>query len=129
MRVVDTSAWIEFYIGTPLGRRLSPDLPARSECIVPAIVQLEIAKWMAREASAEAAQLAIADTQECVVIALDTPLALAAAALARQHRLATADAIIYATALANNADLLTCDAHFEGLPGVVYVDKTQGQIR
>ncbi len=33
---------------------------------------------------------------------------------------ATADAIIYATAQESNAELLTCDAHFEGLPGVIY---------
>jgi predicted nucleic acid-binding protein len=30
-----------------------------------------------------------------------------------------ADAIIYATAKAHRADLVTSDAHFTGLPGVV----------
>ena len=34
-----------------------------------------------------------------------------------------ADAIIYATALAMGADLLTCDAHFAKLPRVVYLAK------
>lgn len=33
------------------------------------------------------------------------------------------DAIVYATALAYGADLLTCDAHFEGLPDVVFFRK------
>jgi predicted nucleic acid-binding protein len=37
--------------------------------------------------------------------------------------LATADAIVYATALAHHADLLTCDRHFEGLPRARYVPK------
>lgn len=37
--------------------------------------------------------------------------------------LATADAVVYATALEYDADLLTCDAHFEGLPGVVLIRK------
>jgi predicted nucleic acid-binding protein len=37
--------------------------------------------------------------------------------------LATADAIIYATALAHDADLLTCDRHFEGLAGVRFFEK------
>ncbi|HWZ48440.1 MAG TPA: PIN domain-containing protein [Herbaspirillum sp.] len=32
--------------------------------------------------------------------------------------MATADAIVYATARQQGADLLTCDAHFQGLPGV-----------
>lgn len=30
-----------------------------------------------------------------------------------KYRLATADAIVYATALQHGAELLTCDAHFE----------------
>ena len=34
-----------------------------------------------------------------------------------------ADAIIYATAVAAGADLLTCDAHFAKLPRVIYVAK------
>ncbi|CAM5391449.1 PIN domain-containing protein [Rhodanobacter lindaniclasticus] len=44
--------------------------------------------------------------------------------LHRQHKLATADAIVYATALEHDADLLTCDAHFEKLPGVVFFRKS-----
>jgi predicted nucleic acid-binding protein len=52
-----------------------------------------------------------------------TATALEAATLAVQHRLSTADAIIYATALVYQADLLTCDRQFQGLPRVVYVAK------
>jgi predicted nucleic acid-binding protein len=40
-----------------------------------------------------------------------------------QHKLATADAIIYATARAHDADVLTCDRHFQGLSGVQYIAK------
>ncbi len=54
----------------------------------------------------------------CAVIPLDTAIALHAAELARTHKLATADAIIYATALHSRAELVTCDAHFKGLPQV-----------
>jgi predicted nucleic acid-binding protein len=62
-------------------------------------------------------------TQKCVVAVLDTSIALQAADLHRQYKLATADAIVYATTLAYGADLLTCDAHFEGLPDVVFIRK------
>ena len=61
--------------------------------------------------------------QNCVVAVLDTNIALHAAELHRQNKLATADAIVYATTLAYGADLLTCDAHFEGLPDVVFFRK------
>jgi len=36
---------------------------------------------------------------------------------------ATADAIVYATARHESAELLTCDAHFEKLPGVAFFPK------
>jgi predicted nucleic acid-binding protein len=49
----------------------------------------------------------------------------AAAELCGRHKLATADAIVYATALEYGADLLTCDAHFAGLTGVVFIAKTK----
>ncbi len=38
-------------------------------------------------------------------------------------KLATADAILFATARAQGATLLTCDEHFEGLPGVTLIEK------
>ena len=34
-------------------------------------------------------------------------------------------AIIFATAQAHDAQLLTCDAHFDGLPGVALVEKVK----
>jgi predicted nucleic acid-binding protein len=89
MRVVDTSAWLEWLSGTELGRKLGAALPARQEWLLPTIVHYELARH-----------------------------------LARAHKLAMADAIIYATAIEHDADLLTCDAHFANLPSVVYFPKT-----
>ena len=122
-RVVDTSAWIEWLTGSALGRTLATEMPAQGQCLVPTIVQLELAKWMVREIGEDQADQVIAYTQTCVVVALDTTIALLAAELHRDDRLATADAVIYATARQQGADLLTCDAHFEGLPGVTLFAK------
>jgi uncharacterized protein len=55
---------------------------------------------------------------------LDTDLAVEAVDYAARHSLAMADAIIYATAMKHGADLLTCDAHFANLPGVVCFSKS-----
>ena len=122
-RVIDTSAWIEWLTGSPLRERLAREIPERAQCIVPTIVQLELAKWPVREVGEEAADQMIAYTQKCVVVPLDTHIALAAAELHRQHKLATADAVVYATAREAGAELLTCDAHFDKLLGVVLVRK------
>jgi predicted nucleic acid-binding protein len=124
MRVVDTSAWIEWLIDSPLRVRLVGEMPDRIQCIVPTMVQLELAKWLTRERGEEVADQVLAYTQKCVVANLDTRIALRAADLHRQYKLATADAVVYATAQEMGADLLTCDAHFQGLPGVAYVAKT-----
>jgi len=124
MRVVDTSAWIEWLTGSMLGKRLGQEFPDKSQCIVPTIVQLELSKWLVRELGEEQSDQVIAYTQKCVVVPMDTSIALLAADLHREHKLATADAIVYATARHAGADLLTCDAHFDGLPEVVLFSKS-----
>jgi predicted nucleic acid-binding protein len=112
MRVVDTSAWLEWLSDSALGRKVGLELPSTEAWIVPTIVQYELARCLTREVSEDAAD----DT-----IAFSTRLAVQAAEIAKDHRLAMADAIIYATAVAMDGDLLTCDAHFAKLPRVVYV--------
>jgi predicted nucleic acid-binding protein len=120
MVLIDTSCWIEWLIDSPLGEKLGEQFPPANQIIMPTIVQLELAKWLEREQGEDAANRMIAYTTTCVVEPLTTDLALAAAAMHKAHKLATADAIIYATALANSAKLLTCDAHFKGLAAVVF---------
>jgi predicted nucleic acid-binding protein len=123
MRVVDTSAWIEWLRDSEVGRKVDPEIPVQEAWIVPTIVQFELARWLVRQVSEEAAGSTIAFSNECVVAPLDTTLALKAAEVASEHALAMADAIVYATAREAGADLLTCDAHFASLPGVIYFAK------
>jgi len=123
MRLVDTSAWIEWLIGSPTGEAVAAHLPEPQDWLVPTMVQLELAKWLVRELDEERADQVIAFTQTCRVAPLVTEIALAAAEACRAHGLATADAIIHATARAHGAELVTCDGHFEGLPGVTLIRK------
>lgn len=126
MRLVDTSAWIEWLIASPIGELVEAELPSRESWLVPTIVQLELAKWLTREAGEDKADQAMAFTETCIVADLDTAIALSAADLCARHRLATADAIVYATAQAYGADLLTCDRHFESLPDIKLLPKSRG---
>ena len=105
---------------------LASELPDHTQWLVPTMVQLELAKWLTREVGEDKADRVIAFTGTCVVADLDTAIALSAADLCARHKLAAADAIIYATALAYGADLLTCDRHFENLPGVRFIPKLVG---
>ncbi len=123
MRLADTSAWIEWLIGSPTGAAVAAHLPEQSDWLVPTTVQLELAKWLTREVGDDKADQVIAFMQLCHVVPLDTEIVLAAAEACRVHRLATAGAIVFATARARGAALITCDAHFDGLPGVTLIGK------
>lgn len=79
------------------------------------MVQLELAKWLTREAGEDKADQVIAFTETCVVADPTTAIALSAAELGARHELSTANAIIYATARAYGTDLVTCGRHLEGL--------------
>lgn len=123
MVLVDTSAWIEWLIASPTAEKVEKLLPEAADWLVPTMVQLELAKWLTREAGEDKADQVIAFTQICNVAPLDTEIALAAADICREHKLATADAIILATARAHGADLITCDRHVQDLDGVTFVKK------
>ena len=111
--------------GGPLKKVLTKEFPDQTQCVVPTIVQLELAKWLTREAGEDQTDQVIAFTQKYVVAPLDTRVALTAAGLHRQYKLATVDAVVYATALEYGADVLTCDVHFEKLPGVLFLRKSE----
>jgi predicted nucleic acid-binding protein len=124
MRIVDSSAWIEWISGSALGQRVANELPPNDEWIVPTIVQYEVKRWGIRANASRQAESALAFSEKLILQPLDTDLAIRAAEVAAQHSLAMADAIIYATAIKYAAELLTCDAHFQNLPRVVYLAKS-----
>lgn len=79
MRLVDTSAWIDWLIASPTGKAVQTMIPAREDWLVPTIVQLELAKWLTREVGEDKADQVVAFTQMCFVAPLDTKIALSAA--------------------------------------------------
>ena len=120
MRLLDTSIWIEWLTGSALGKTFNRDFQALPGIVVPVLVQYELYKWHLRERSEADAERVLAFTMTGLVTGLDTGIAVRAAEVSSQHGLHATDAIIYATALMANAELITCDAHFKGLAGVSY---------
>ena len=59
-----------------------------------------------------------------LIVPLNTEIALIAADLTLSHKLAFADAVIYASARKHKAELVTSDDHFAGLPDVIYFRKS-----
>ena len=123
MIVVDSSGWIEIFTGGPRRRDFRDWVDRADEVLVPTLVLYEVYKVIRRGASEDEADAAIARLRKFTVVSLDEALAVEAADLSLNHRLAMADAVVYATAQARGAAVITSDSHFEGLPGVEYLDK------
>ncbi len=122
--VVDTCGWIEFFTQGQLCTKFRPYLEKSEHLVVPVLVQYELFKWVCRERDEVAAYEVIAVTQKSEIIEVDTSLALLAADVSTTHKLAMADAFVYATALFTKAKLITSDNHFSGLPDVEYFTKS-----
>lgn len=123
--VVDTCGWIEWLTDGALADRFAPWLDPLNQLAVPTLIQFEFYKWVKRERDERAALAAVALTEQGRVVPLDSALALLAADLALEHRLAAADAIIYATSRHVGVPLVTADHHFSGLPDVIFFDKRE----
>lgn len=123
MHVVDTCGWIEWLTDGAMAENFAPFLADSASLIVPTLVQFELYKWCLREKDEAAALDVIGLTEAGLVRPLDTRIALSSADISVRYKLAMADAVVYASALAAGGQLLTSDAHFEGLPSVCYWQK------
>jgi toxin FitB len=121
--VVDSSGWLEFLTDGVLADEYAARLRQPAAVITPTIVMYEVYKHAKRLRSEEEAIDAVAAMQKTRVVSLTDELALMAADLSISHKLPMADAIVLATAQANDADVVTSDADFEGIPGVIYLSK------
>ena len=121
MNLVDSSGWIEFFTGGASARRFEPYLETLSEVVTPSVVLYEVYKIIKRERTEEDALRAVGQMLKSRVIALTDSLALEAADISLEHGLPMADSIVYATALAVGAELVTGDGDFARLPGVTYI--------
>lgn len=119
--LLDSSGWIEFFTGGPLAERYEAYLIPRYQLITPTIVLYEVYKKIKRERGEEAALLFAGRLNATQVIPLTDSIAFLAADLSLRHGLAMADAIVYATAKDEQAEMITSDADLKDLPGVTYV--------
>jgi len=121
--VVDSSGWIEYLQGTSRAALFAPAFARTAQVLVPAICIFEVHRLIATRVGEPAADDAVSLMWKCETVELDGALGRDAAATARVHNLAMADAIIYASATCHHAELWTQDAHFKNLPGVRYFPK------
>lgn len=116
--VVDSSGWLEYFAGGVNAGFFAPPIQAAERLIVPAICIYEVFKRVLAQVGEEEA-LRIAGIMSMATVApLDRDIALEAARLSLEHKLAMADSVILATAQLHSATLWTQDEHFNGVAGV-----------
>jgi predicted nucleic acid-binding protein len=120
--VVDSSAWLEYFFDTALAASFAPAIEDPERLVVPVITLYEVFKKVLRTHGEDAALQIAAQMQQGELVNVDEGLALEAAKLP----LPLADSLIYATAQRHGATLWTQDQHFEGLPGVRFIQKSSG---
>lgn len=123
MNLVDSSGWIEYFIESSNADFFAPLIEDTKSLIVPSISLYEVFKKLLIETDEATALQAISQMQLGKVIVLDEPLALCAARISFDLKLALADSIILATARLFKATFYTQDEHFANIPDVKFIGK------
>ena len=119
--LVDSSGWVEFIGDGPLAEKFAPYFEREEHLLVPVIVLYEVYKKLLSAQVSNAADRFLSVVLRARLVPIDERLALLAARISLDRRLAMADAMIYATALAVGAHLITSDSHFQGLAEVTVI--------
>ena len=120
MNVVDSSGWTEYLSGGGNADFFSRPIESDEPLLIPSLSLFEVYRHMLRHIGREKALNVVAAMRSGVLVELDAGLALEAAELSVETKLALADSIILATAHSHDAELWTQDSHFEGLEGIRY---------
>lgn len=123
MNIVDSSGWLEYFAGGENAGFFAPAIEDTEHLLVPVICLYEVFKRLIQQRGLSVAQTSIGDMHSGQIIDLSAPLALSAAQLSLDLKLAMADSVILATARQYDATLWTQDEHFERIQGVQYIHK------
>lgn len=123
MNLVDSCGWLEYFANDRNADFFAPAIEATDTLIVPTLCLFEVFKRILQQRNENDALRAIGLMRQGRCIDLDDSLALSAARISVEQKLALADSIIYTIAQQTQATLWTQDAHFKGLPGVNYIAK------
>lgn len=123
MNIVDSSGWLEYFADGENASFFAPAIEDTERLIVPAICMYEVFKRLMVQRGENTALVHIGDMHHGQVAELTASIALQAAKISTELKMAMADSIILATARAYEATLWTQDADFAGIDGVKYVEK------
>ena len=123
MNIVDSSGWLEYLVDGKNAEFFANPIGDAENLVTPTICLYEIFKRVLATFGEEKALNVIGTIAFGQTVELSRNLAIEAACISIELKLAMADSIILATARAYNATLWTQDVHFQGMAGVKYIEK------
>jgi toxin FitB len=123
MNVVDSSGWVEYFMNGANAKFFASPVQDLESLLVPSICLYEVFKRLKLDIGEENALQAVGIMSHGRIVELDRKIAIDAAQLSLERKLAMADSIILATAHEYDATLWTQDSHFKGMDGVKYIEK------
>jgi toxin FitB len=123
MNVVDSSGWIEFFLGSVEGRAYKPVIEQTAQLVVPALAIFEVHRFLSRSTNPVSRDACLDVMRRGTVVDITDARAIAASEAAQTHKLAMADAVMYSIAREFKADLWTQDVDYQGLAGVKFLPK------
>jgi predicted nucleic acid-binding protein len=125
--VIDSYAWIEYFMGTEAGEKAKPIIESSEEKITPTICLAEVyAKTLKVQSQELAEKQRVFIKEKSVIASLDEPIAVESAKVQIKMKKeidgwGLVDSIVYATALLKKAEVVTGDEHFKRLKSVLFI--------
>ena len=117
MRVLDSFAWIEYFMGSKRGAKVKAYIEGEGPLYTPAICLTEIKSRYLREEKDPTSRINLI-LERSLIIPVNKDIALSAADIKQKYKLHTIDAIVYASSQHKKLILVTGDQHFMGVPNV-----------
>jgi predicted nucleic acid-binding protein len=122
MNVVDSSGWLEYFARGTNVSFFAPVIKATDTLVVPTVCMYEVFKRVLALRGEEDALQAIGMMSLGIIADLTRDIAVNAAIISSEFKIAMADSIILATTRLYNATLWTQDDDFDGIDGVQYIE-------
>lgn len=125
--LIDTHSCVEYLLGTPQGALAKKyieepnDEHSADDIAISAVTVAELTKWALRTGERRAERAVESLIRKVTIIPVDEEIAREAGRMAASRDCGLGDALIYATAQAQGAKLLTGDQHFKGAKDTIYI--------
>ena len=116
--ILDSSGWLEYLTADTKADLFAPYFEGHRPILVPAIVLYEVRKVLLLRQTKDVTDIFMSEALRRTIIPIGEGIALSAAAVSIQFRLAMGDALLYATSEREKTEFVTSDPHFKDLPRV-----------